>query len=64
MRKKVEIYRNRSGDYELYEKDGACLAGDLCGIIFKGWFGLKKHLRKGQKVEGYLTLNFKRDKKR
>ena len=64
MRKKVEIYRQWSGHYDLYEKDGACIGGDFCDTIFKGWFGLKKHLRKGQKVEGYLTLNFKRDKKR
>ncbi len=64
MRRKIELWRENDGNYSLYEKDGVFLVGDLCGYIFKEWFGLKLNIRKGKSIEGYLSLKFTPIKKK
>ena len=78
MKKKVYLARNGDGLYDLFiEKPHlehnhwyvdkplqGQLAVNLCDVLAKQWFGLKRHLRKKTCIRGTFSVSFTPDKKK
>ena len=43
-------------EFDRYSEE--VITNDLCPVLVKKWFGLKRHLRRNTHIEGYFNVSF------